>query len=92
MLASSASLRKSLSTPSATEAAVVFWAAAMALMVRPSATIRSSASSAADRPPGSVTGFIIASTIRGSRTEPPVVTSRTARTSWSPSATRSLSR
>lgn len=37
-------------------------------------------------------GWTMASTMTGSRTEPPLTTVRTARTSWSPSAIRSFNR
>jgi len=66
--------------------------AAIAFTGRPSATWRSSDSSASLRAPSTRTGDTSAWTISGSSIEPPVATSRMARASRFPSATRSLSR
>ncbi len=87
-----ASLKKSASTCASTASGVVRWAAAMALMGLPSATIPNSDSSAGVRPPWVATGRIRASTIEGSSAVPPVATARTASTSWFPSAMWSLRR
>lgn len=91
-LACSASFMNSFSTSSEMAAGVVLHTEAITLMGLPSATMRSSSSSLGSRSPVSVIGVTIASTILGSSIEPPPATSRMARASWSPSATRSLSR
>ena len=64
----------------------------MAFIGRPSATNWRSSSSAGDTSPTDVPGLTSAWTIDGSRSDPPMATSRMARASWSPSASRSSSR